>query len=479
VLLCKNSASYPAIAVPKASWNKGTLAGSGSIAITDTHGDTVDMVQYSNTAPWPVPGASPGRSIYLIKPSLDNNQGNNWQLSPPDRNSPGGMPFAKKITGLFINECMSDNTASLANESGSFDDWIELYNSNDTAVDIGGLFLSDDPAEKLKCRLPDNKPSLTTIPAHGFLILWADNNPSQGALHLDFNISKQGETIYLSQLSYLDTLTIDQMTIAPAYSNKSFGRYPDGAAHLQHFIFCSPQLPNNKQTLALGLHINEVMPFNKTYADNMDETDAWVEIFNSTSYPINLAGLYLTNDSKIPLKWMIPTDDASATTVPGLGYHIVWLDGQAHQGALHASFSVKNDTSGAITLIQRANNINYQLSTLYFHNTDISKSVGMFPDGSLNIKPLSAPTPGQSNTEPMSNALSNDKNTTIYPVPLQDILTITTTGEHLTVRIFDIQGTIILVSSSPQVDVSSLAPGIYIIESSTSLGSNKWLVVKH
>jgi hypothetical protein len=90
---------------------------------------------------------------------------------------------------LVVNEFMAFNsTCCPDNDSGvdEFDDWIEIYNKGAVAVNIGGMYLSDNLANPFNHKIPTDNPSATTIQPGGYLILWADNSPSQGPLHLDF-----------------------------------------------------------------------------------------------------------------------------------------------------------------------------------------------------------------------------------------------------------------------------------------------------
>lgn len=60
----------------------------------------------------------------------------------PNAPNPGGAGVTG--AGLFINEFMADNDTIAADEYGEYDDWIEIYNSNSAAVDLGGMYLTDD-----------------------------------------------------------------------------------------------------------------------------------------------------------------------------------------------------------------------------------------------------------------------------------------------------------------------------------------------
>jgi len=54
------------------------------------------------------------------------------------------LPAANSFAAtLVINELMADNTGSARDQDGDDDDWIEIYNSGDSAVNIGGMYLTD------------------------------------------------------------------------------------------------------------------------------------------------------------------------------------------------------------------------------------------------------------------------------------------------------------------------------------------------
>ena len=46
---------------------------------------------------------------------------------------------------LAINEVMSANVWCLEDEDGDYEDWIELYNSGSSTINLSGYGLSDDP----------------------------------------------------------------------------------------------------------------------------------------------------------------------------------------------------------------------------------------------------------------------------------------------------------------------------------------------
>ena len=87
------------------------------------------------------------------------------------------------------------------------------------------------------------------------------------------------------------------------------------------------------------LRINELMASNdKTMADNMGESDDWVELYNMTDQAISLDGYYLTDSASDLTKWALP-----GVTVEPRGFITFWIDEDEDQGADHAPFKLDAD----------------------------------------------------------------------------------------------------------------------------------------
>jgi len=125
-------------------------------------------------------------------------------------------------TSVVLNEFMAENDETIADPQGDYDDWIELRNLTDSAVSLDGLYLSDDPARPHKWEFPAG----TTIPANGYLLVWADEDGSDApGLHASFKLSSAGEAVYLnSQNETLDSITFDALQ-----PDTAFGRSPADA----------------------------------------------------------------------------------------------------------------------------------------------------------------------------------------------------------------------------------------------------------
>lgn len=146
------------------------------------------------------------------------------------------------VPRIFINEWMADNTATLPDPAGGFDDWFELYNPSDTAVDLSGFSLTDRPGDIPRFLIPNG----VSVPARGFLLVWADGDDGLNApglpLHVDFGLSRNGETIGLFGR---DGTPLDIIEFGPQAENVSEGRWPDGTGG----IYEMPPTPSASNTV--------------------------------------------------------------------------------------------------------------------------------------------------------------------------------------------------------------------------------------
>ncbi len=142
--------------------------------------------------------------------------------------------------GLFINEFMASNGNIIADEFGEFDDWIEIFNASNQPIWLGDKFLSDNSNSPTKWAFPN-----ITIPAGGFLLVWADGQPTQGPLHTNYKLDKEGEKIGLFNNAVSGYALIDSYTFGPQITNVSEGRSSDAASSWTFFTSPTPGSSNN------------------------------------------------------------------------------------------------------------------------------------------------------------------------------------------------------------------------------------------
>lgn len=132
----------------------------------------------------------------------------------------GGVTGATHAQGVRINEFMADND-TIASPAGNKADWVELYNTTSAPVNLGGMYLSDNATNPTKWQFPTG----TTIPANGYLVVWAYDTTYAGALYASWALSKDGEHI---RLSGSDLSVIDSVTFGPQPKNRTVARIPNG-----------------------------------------------------------------------------------------------------------------------------------------------------------------------------------------------------------------------------------------------------------
>ena len=144
---------------------------------------------------------------------------------------------------LYINEIIAANKTILADSNGEYDDWIEIYNNSNSPINIAGYHLSDDPLDPTQYIIPTSNAALTTVPANGYLIFWADNDTEQGANHTNFKLSASGGSVHLY---HTDGTTLEDEVTFPAMGDDySYGRLQDGGKIWVVFSTPSPNITNS------------------------------------------------------------------------------------------------------------------------------------------------------------------------------------------------------------------------------------------
>jgi len=133
-----------------------------------------------------------------------------------------------QVGNVLINEILASNSTVAFDNYGESDDWIELYNTTNTAFDLSGLYLSDDPLNYVKWTLPAG----TVILPNDYLIIWTDDDATQVGLHTNFKLGSTGETIYFSNgVTMYDAVGFSFQT-----TDISYARCPDGGANFAQVI---------------------------------------------------------------------------------------------------------------------------------------------------------------------------------------------------------------------------------------------------
>ncbi len=207
--------------------------------------------------------------------------------------------------GLYINEFMASNATTICDSFGSYSDWIELYNSTDTDMDISGFGISDNLSQPMKYRFPDG----TKIAAKGYLVVFCSGNEGMqnGELHAPFGLRSYGEDVVIANRA---GRIIDSYSFKNQETDVSMARIPDGAGEFQSNSQPSPGYPNTGAGYSAFDAANR-LPLGGVYISEFGGSTGsvatdWVELHNSTGSAVSLAGYGLSNNPKNPAKWVFP-----------------------------------------------------------------------------------------------------------------------------------------------------------------------------
>lgn len=140
---------------------------------------------------------------------------------------------------LRINEIMSSNGSTVADEDGDYSDWVEIVNLGPDPEALLGFGLTDNPSQPYKWTFPD-----VTLNAGEYLVVWASNKNRTVAgnpLHTNFAIGAEGEEIVLTAPG---NITVDSAPERAIPRDISLGRQPDGTGDWFYFPDPTPGGPN-------------------------------------------------------------------------------------------------------------------------------------------------------------------------------------------------------------------------------------------
>jgi len=349
-----------------------------AVEVHQTNPTSSDIVMglQINTAPIPVDGDGDPR------------------FTPGARNSV--IASLPALPDLRLNEIQPDNQTGPTDAQGDHDPWLEILNTGTAALDLDGLYLSDDYAALAQWTFPVG----TRLDAGAYLIVWLDGEPGEtigNELHTNFRIAPDTGSVALSQTEGESVRIIDYLNYATVPADAAFGLSPDGWPGGAQILPPTPGLTNLPDPRVIRVFINEWMADNtRTLADPADgDFEDWFELYNAGDEPADLAGATLTDDLSNPFKYLIP----AGTVIPPHEFLLVWADEEGGQngpssGALHANFKLAR--TGETIALYAADGT--QLDAVTFGAQSPDTSQGLAIDGVPGTDAfLSLPTPGGPN----------------------------------------------------------------------------------
>jgi len=346
---------------------------------------------------------------------------------------------------VYISEIMSQNTKTIADETGAYCDWIELYNPTQQNINLAGYVLADNSNNRFTF------PTLT-LKTGECLVLFADGvekvDLAKNIIHVPLSIGARGEGLYLYNA---DGKLVCRFSVPALEADKSCGI--DENEKLAHFDTPTPGKPNfttapvtNQTTDAQnttaaadggkiegGLRINEYSTNStETLMDDEGEFVSWVEIYNGTEKEVNLKGYSLSDDKLDKQKWIFP----EYRIAPG-GYGVVYLSGKdkAYGGGrtIHCNFKL-NGKEETLYLFSKTGHVADEVSVYELFSNLTCGRTNENPD---KFAFFARPTPGRKNAGTHFDSVESARYTGNRELAITEVAAVNTTKEHTDGEYYD------------------------------------------
>jgi hypothetical protein len=197
----------------------------------------------------------------------------------------GGSPGAEDISTLPAIGSVVMNEV-LAHSDTAYD-WIELYNTTDEAINIGGWFLSDnndDDPNRMKYEIAEG----TSIGAYDYIVFSEDQhfgNPADPGCSKPFQFSENGETVYLQSGSGgVLTGYYEEEDFGASERDVAFGRYQKSTGAF-NFV---PMSANTRGAVNAYPKVGPIIISEIMYHPQTDGDAEYVELQNISGSPVTL-----------------------------------------------------------------------------------------------------------------------------------------------------------------------------------------------
>ena len=372
-------------------------------------------------------------------------------------------------TSIVINEIMARNVSAVSDGSGEYNDWIELYNNSSQPKNIGGYYLTDNSLNLVKWQIPPG----TTIPANGYMMFWADDNPSAGILHTNFKFSGDGEQLLL--LNSNNEL-VDEISFGPQTDDWSYARVPNGTGsfYVQQHTFSTNNNPNPLAAFSISTSTSGCSPLPVSFINNSTGALSYLWDFGdgNTSTVFAASHVYTT---------------AGIYTVTLTAFNAVFSHVYFQSSVIHIDgatpFQFNSDTLSTNSVVYQLNTNPGYLS--YFWTTNqTTQSITVGATGNYCVTLTSANNCTVSDcVYVIVDALGIEEpivNDNLFPNPADEFVIFETRiGKNYALQIFDAIGRVVYknaLSGNLRIDTALWPEGMYIIRIDTI---SKVLLVKH
>ncbi|MCQ2212325.1 MAG: CotH kinase family protein [Bacteroidaceae bacterium] len=312
-----------------------------------------------------------------------------------------------------------------------------------------GLVVYVNGTEAYRVNMPNG-----TINYNSLASTYADDNYATGTVTLPTSLFKSGSNVIAVEVHNNNTTSSDilwnasltrtmKSTAGTAmYSEDPVLELPSAGATLTA-MWEKEDDAKLYETCASPIKINEISAGNAIFVNEYFKKDDWVELYNTTDSDIDAAGLYISDNSKKPEKYQIPSG-AVNTIIPAHGYLIIWCNTRDDVSQLHANFKLGNkvvsNPDDQLVMITAGEDFVANNKEFYSSHPDVSKeftdvmkygihnydqSVGRYPDGGNSYSLMNHPTIAKANYHAAADTvMGTDEMPIVGQITIRDILAI-------------------------------------------------------
>lgn len=358
------------------------------------------------------------------------------------------------------------------NEISGNDKWLEIYNSNESEVDLTGYKIRKIDEDGIPADW--SIPSGTKIPAGGFLS-WERNKDCTDGSTFTWGISAKKDVAF--KIINSSNVEEDHFVVGSnLYSDglsRTVGRETDGAENLVIFLNGGTRNASNnngdKQSATenpMKIFVNEMNGNDNDYYD-IDQ-HKWLEIYNDEDQEVDLANYSIRKiDEKGSINnWFFP----SGVKIAAKGFLVLEQDSLCTDGSTFTwGISAKKDVTFKIFDDNGTELDSFEVQAdegdpLY--SSGDGRTVGRKYDGSemLVVFNHSNVTKGTSNGTPPSSILQNAANESNVFVKAKILYLY---GEITELAVYNIAGNKVLsqnVTNQSEIDLSAFPVGVYLVK---------------
>lgn len=266
----------------------------------------------------------------------------------------------------------------------------------DITVDDGCIVYVNG-TEAYRYNMPSGSVSFNT-----FSSTYAQGNPDKKTISFDASLLKKGTNVIAVEVHNNNATSSDiywdaAMSVNTGSATTDFySQTAEIALPSSSFSLTACYEPIEKP-LEHGftpVRINEISAANDIYVNEYGKKNDWVELYNTTDEPIDVEGMYMSNDAtNLQLCTLTKGDSNANTMIPAKGYMVVWCDKLQPINDLHTSFKLSAD--GGIVALTAAD-LSWTDSISYPAHDGYS-SIGRYADGAQSVYMMPVPTIGAAN----------------------------------------------------------------------------------